>query len=55
MGKLPYETTSSMQADFANHKPTELETLTGVVVKAEEQGLQLDNYTGLYQLLRERQ
>lgn len=56
MGKLPYETTSSMQADFANNKPTELETLTGSVIrKATEQGIQLDSYTTMYQLLRERQ
>jgi 2-dehydropantoate 2-reductase len=56
MEKLPYETTSSMQADFANNKPTELETLTGSVVrKAAEQGIPLDAYTDIYQLLRERQ
>jgi len=56
MGKLPYETTSSMQADFANNRPTELETLTGSVArKAAAQGVQLDSYTGMYQLLSERQ
>lgn len=56
MGKLPYEATSSMQADFANNKPTELETLTGSVVrKATEKGVQLDSYADMYQLLRERQ
>ncbi len=56
MAKLPYETTSSMQADFANNKPTELETLTGVVVrKAAEKGIDVDSYTRMYQLLRERQ
>jgi len=56
MGKLPYETTSSMQADFANNKPTELETLTGSVVrKAKEKGIQLDSYADMYQLLRERE
>lgn len=52
MGRLPYETTSSMQADFAAHKPTELETLTGVVVrKASEAGIVLDSYTEMYKLL----
>jgi 2-dehydropantoate 2-reductase len=56
MGKLPYETTSSMQADFAAGKPTELETLTGFVVrKAEEQGMQLDAYADVYKVLRERE
>lgn len=56
MAKLPYETTSSMHADFAANRSTELETLTGVVVrKAAEKGLVLDAYTGIYGLLRERQ
>lgn len=56
MGKLPYETTSSMHADFANKKSTELESLTGYVVrKADEKGIQLDNYTRMYQLLHARQ
>ena len=56
MAKLPYETTSSMQADFAGNKATELETLTGSVVrKAAEQGIHLDAYTGMYQLLSQRQ
>ena len=55
MAKLPYETTSSMHADFANKKPTELETLTGYVVwKAVEKGLQLDAYADVYKLLRKR-
>lgn len=55
MAKLPYETTSSMQADFANSKPTELETLTGIVVrKASEQGITVDSYFEMYQRLRER-
>ncbi len=52
MGRLPYETTSSMQADFTAHKPTELETLTGVVVrKASEAGIVLDSYSEMYKLL----
>lgn len=55
MGKLPYEASSSMQADFANKKSTELETLTGSVVrKAAEQGIELVAYANMYQLLRER-
>ena len=56
MTKLPYETTSSMQADFAGHKPTELETITGFVVrKAKEQGIEVNYYADMYQLLRDRQ
>ncbi len=56
VAKLPYETTSSMQADMVNNRPSELETLTGVVIrKAAGQGIQLDSYTAMYQLLRERQ
>lgn len=52
MGKLPYEATSSMHADFAANKPTELETLTGSVVrKAKEKGIRLDAYSDIYQLL----
>lgn len=55
MEKLPYEATSSMQADFAGKKSTELETLTGLVVrKASEQGTSAATYAGLYRLLRER-
>jgi 2-dehydropantoate 2-reductase len=56
MEKLPYEATSSMQADFAAHKATELETLTGFVVrKAAGQGMPLAAYDRMYQLLRARQ
>lgn len=55
MAKLPYETTSSMHADFAAHRPTELETLTGFVIrKAAEQGIKLEAYPRMYQLLKER-
>jgi 2-dehydropantoate 2-reductase len=55
MAKLPYGTTSSMQADFAAHKPTELETLTGIVVrKASALGISLPAYSALYRLLSER-
>ncbi|MES2704028.1 MAG: 2-dehydropantoate 2-reductase [Bacteroidota bacterium] len=53
MAKLPYETTSSMQADFAAKKSTELETLTGSVVrKAAAQGIKLDAYAGMYEVLK---
>ncbi len=55
MAKLPYEATSSMHADFANNKPTELETLTAYVVKkAATQSMQADAYAGLYATLLER-
>jgi 2-dehydropantoate 2-reductase len=56
MQKLPYEATSSMQADFATNRPTELETLTGTVVrKITERNILSDSYADLYQLLRKRQ
>ena len=52
MAKMPYQTTSSMQADFVAGRNTELETLTGFVVKkARENGLHLDTYEKLYELL----
>jgi 2-dehydropantoate 2-reductase len=52
MQKLPYEATSSMQADFASRRQTELETLTGYVVRqAEHRGIQLPSYSKMYQLL----
>ena len=55
MAKLPPAATSSMQTDFANNKPTELETLTGYVVrKAAEQNIQLNSHTNMYQLLLNR-
>ena len=55
MNKLPYETTSSMQADMANNRPAELETLTGYVVKkATEHGMQLEPYAAMYELLSAR-
>jgi 2-dehydropantoate 2-reductase len=56
MAKLPYEATSSMQADFAGGKSTELETLTGSVVRrAIEKEIQADSYNMMYELLLERQ
>ena len=55
MKKLPATATSSLQADFANGRPTELETLTGVVVqKAAEKSVKLDAYTELFRLLSNR-
>lgn len=52
MQKLPYEATSSMQADFANERQTELEMLTGYVVRrAEDLGIQLPAYSKMYRLL----
>jgi 2-dehydropantoate 2-reductase len=54
MARLPYETTSSMQADFATGRNTELETLTGYVVeKARANDLNLSNYEALYNKLRQ--
>jgi 2-dehydropantoate 2-reductase len=47
--KLPDHTTSSMQLDFSNKRKTELETLTGFVVrKSQEQGLKLELYETMY-------
>lgn len=55
MRKLPYETTSSMHADFTANKSTELEQLTGYVVnKATVQSLSLNSYPAMYKLLRSR-
>lgn len=55
MRQLPAAATSSMQADFANGRPTELETLTGVVVKkAAEHSIRLNAYPELYELLQGR-
>ncbi len=52
IAKLPYEATSSMQADFSAGKNTELETLTGFVAKkAKDYNLDLKNYDSLYQQL----
>ncbi|WP_276133389.1 ketopantoate reductase family protein [Polluticoccus soli] len=53
MSKLPYEATSSMQADFAAGRKTELEKLTGYVVKqAAAHGLILSGYAVPYGLLQ---
>jgi 2-dehydropantoate 2-reductase len=53
--KLPEHTTSSMQLDFSNKRKTELETLTGFVVKkSQEQGLKLELYETMYNELRKK-
>lgn len=55
MQQLPYEATSSMHADFAAHKATELETLTGYVIRqAAAHGIALAAYTEVYDLLKTR-
>jgi 2-dehydropantoate 2-reductase len=55
MAKLPFETTSSLHNDFSNGRQTEVETLTGYVVReAKNHHLQLDNYEVFYQQLRLR-
>ena len=53
MSKFPYEATSSMQTDFVSGKNTELETLTGFVVRnAGKHKLQVNNYEALYETLK---
>ena len=51
--QLPYDTTSSMHRDYQNRKPnTEVETLTGYVVRAgEELGIETPVFTKAYQHL----
>jgi 2-dehydropantoate 2-reductase len=52
MAKLPSSTTSSMQVDFANGRLTEVETLTGFVVKeSKRQDLTLPLYNMLFDRL----
>lgn len=53
--KLPYETTSSMHSDFQKGKTTELESLTGYVVReCGQHGLQAQTYERLYKELLSR-
>lgn len=53
--KAPRGATSSMHADFAKGGKTELETLTGYVVKeAEKMNLSVPTYEKLYQELKQR-
>ncbi|NDK56290.1 ketopantoate reductase family protein [Pontibacter fetidus] len=56
MAKLPYETTSSMHSDYLSGKTTEVDSLTGYVVKLGEQ-LQIPTptYTQLYTALKARE
>lgn len=50
--KMPYESTTSMHTDFKNGKPTELETLTGYVVKtAAELNIPVPTYEMMYSTL----
>lgn len=51
--ELPYHTTSSMHSDFTAHRNTELETLTGIVLRlAEKHNLELPVYTRVYEALK---
>ncbi len=55
LSKLPAEATSSMHNDFKAGNRTELETLTGYVVRESEQlGISVPTYTRLYALLKEK-
>lgn len=52
MASLPYETTSSMHSDFLNGKPTEVESLTGYVVRlGKELGVPAPVFEMVYQSL----
>ena len=55
MKKYPYDTTTSMQRDFMAHRSTEVDSLTGYIVK---QGLTLGvntpEYTKIYEVLKIR-
>lgn len=53
--KMPYDSTTSMHTDFQNGKPTELETLTGYVVKSGKAlHLPVENYEKMYLELKQR-
>lgn len=55
MKKLPFEATSSMHRDFMDGRKTELETLTGVVVRmANELHLNVPLYNKIYLALKEK-
>lgn len=52
---MPYDSTTSMHTDFRNGKRTELETLTGYVVRTgEEYGVPTPAYTMMYEQLKQR-
>lgn len=51
--RMPYDSTTSMHTDFKNHKATELETLTGFVVRNGEQaGIPVPAYKMMYEKLK---
>lgn len=51
--KMPYDSTTSMHTDFRNGKQTELENLTGYVVRSGEQlGIPVPTYEKMYQKLK---
>jgi 2-dehydropantoate 2-reductase len=51
---MPYESTTSMHTDFIKGKPTELETITGYIVRcAKEFNLQVPSYSLMYNELKE--
>ncbi len=55
LAKLPKEATSSMHHDFMGNKNTELEVITGYVVKQSEKlGVDVPAYESLYSLLKAR-
>ena len=55
MEKLPAGATSSMHNDFKNNKNTELETLTGYVVRmGEKHDVDIPVYERQYALLKEK-
>lgn len=52
--KIPYEATTSMHTDFRNGKHTEVETLTGYVVRTgKEYGIPTPAYEMMYQKLKQ--
>ncbi len=55
MEKIPPQTTTSMQRDFRAERNTELESLTGYIVrKARENGLTVPTYEVMYKALSEK-
>ena len=52
--KMPYDATTSMHTDFRNKKRTELDTLTGYVVRAgQEYGIPTPVYHKMYEKLKQ--
>ncbi|MGB3077715.1 MAG: ketopantoate reductase C-terminal domain-containing protein, partial [Saprospiraceae bacterium] len=55
MAKLPIDSTSSMHSDFKKGNRTELESLTGYIIKqAELNGLFVPSYGMMYESLKNR-